>query len=104
MNILTAVVRLVLIISWLVIRVSQPGTRSHPVTALVMPDQLPPRPEPPSVEPLTYSVEEAARALGVGRTTIYLMLREGQLRRCKIRGRTKIEREEIARLVRGDAR
>jgi excisionase family DNA binding protein len=69
---------------------------------MLVPDPPPSRPGHPAVEPLTYSVEEAAAALGVGRTTIYLMLREGQLRRCKIRGRTKIERAEITRLLRGD--
>ncbi len=44
-------------------------------------------------------VEEAARALGCGRTTVFKLIREGRLRAVKLGTRTVIPRSEIGRLL-----
>lgn len=46
-----------------------------------------------------YTVEEAAIALGVGKVTVYRLLKEGQLRRCKIGRRTLIPVKDLAAFV-----
>ena len=46
-----------------------------------------------------FSVEAAAFALGVGRVTIFRLLKEGQLRRVKIGRRTLIPVVDVAALV-----
>ncbi|MDR3493356.1 MAG: helix-turn-helix domain-containing protein [Ancalomicrobiaceae bacterium] len=50
-------------------------------------------------EPLSYRVDDACRALGIGRTTLYGLIACGQLKAIKIAGRTLIPRSEIERLV-----
>ncbi|MEK6206944.1 MAG: helix-turn-helix domain-containing protein [Chloroflexota bacterium] len=40
--------------------------------------------EPPRVAPLLLKPEEAADALGIGRTRVYQLMREGELRSLKI--------------------
>jgi excisionase family DNA binding protein len=44
----------------------------------------------PETPRLAYSPDEAARALGVGRTTIYDLMSRGALKRAKIGARTVI--------------
>lgn len=44
-------------------------------------------------------VEEAAVALGCGRTTIFKLIKEGQLRAVKLGSRTVIPRSEVDRLL-----
>ena len=43
---------------------------------------------------LAFSVEEAARALGIGRTQLYYEIREGRLRAVKCGRRTLIRRSD----------
>jgi len=53
------------------------------------------QPEPPSaVAPLSYSVEDAARALGIGRSLAFQLIREGQLVAVKIKRRTVVPVKE----------
>ncbi len=54
-----------------------------------------------TVERHGYNVSEAARIIGVGRTTMHKMIREGHIRRTKIGSRTIISRDEIDRLLNG---
>ena len=49
---------------------------------------------PFAVVPLTYSVEEAALALGVGRSLISRLIKEGQLNAFRIGHRTLLRVEE----------
>lgn len=48
---------------------------------------------------LAYTVDEAAQALGVGVTTMWTMLREGDVVAKKVRGRTVVPREELVRVI-----
>lgn len=43
-----------------------------------------------------YTVVEAARIIGCGRTKVYDLMKAGKLLYCKIGSRTVIEREQIA--------
>ena len=49
--------------------------------------------------PLLHSIEEAATRLGVSVSMIWRLIRSGQLRTVKIRGRTLVPESEIQRLV-----
>ena len=52
---------------------------------------------------LAYSPDEAALALGVGRTTVFGLLKEGRLKRVKIGTSTVIPRSSLeALLAEGD--
>nr|WP_314431445.1 helix-turn-helix domain-containing protein [uncultured Brevundimonas sp.] len=48
---------------------------------------------------LAYTVDEAAQALGVGVTTMWTMLREGEVVAKKVRGRTVVPRDELLRVI-----
>lgn len=48
---------------------------------------------------LAYSVKEAGEALGVGRTTIYELLKDGRLKRVKIGAVTVIPRSSMLALL-----
>jgi excisionase family DNA binding protein len=48
---------------------------------------------------LAYTVDEAGPALGLGRTTVFDMIREGEITAKKVRGRTVIPREELQRIL-----
>ena len=54
--------------------------------------------EPPEPR-LTYSVDEAARALGIGRSLTWRLIRSGRLPTVKIGRRTLIRRSEVERLL-----
>jgi excisionase family DNA binding protein len=56
------------------------------------------------MDPLAISVNGAARALGVGRSSIYGLLKSGKLEAIKIGRRTLLTTASINRLVDGDAR
>jgi len=57
------------------------------------------------IPPLAYRIEDAASALGVGRTLIYKMISEGLLTRVKIGKRSLIAVSELdAFLARGGSR
>jgi excisionase family DNA binding protein len=51
------------------------------------------------VEPLAVSVNDAARVLGLGRTSIYAMIGEGRLETFKLGRRTLIKTASIRRLI-----
>jgi len=51
------------------------------------------------MEPLAISIKEAAKALGLGRTTIYAMIADGRLEAFKIGRRTLVRMESILRLI-----
>jgi excisionase family DNA binding protein len=50
----------------------------------------------------TMSVEEAAVALGIGRTTAYMAIRRGELPCLRIGRRVVVPRDAIERLLTGD--
>jgi excisionase family DNA binding protein len=51
------------------------------------------------VEPLAVSVNDAARVLGLGRTSIYAMIGDGRLEIFKLGRRTLVKTASIRRLV-----
>lgn len=48
---------------------------------------------------LAVSVNEAARIIGVGRTSIYSMIRDGQIEAIKIGRRTVIKTSSLHRII-----
>ncbi len=54
-----------------------------------------------TIERQGYNVSESARIVGVGRTTMHKMIREGRIRPVKIGARTIIPKSEIDRLLNG---
>jgi excisionase family DNA binding protein len=46
-----------------------------------------------------YGVEEAAEALGISHWTVWAKLKNGDLRRTKVGGRTVIRESELQRLI-----
>lgn len=55
------------------------------------------------MEPLAVSVNGAAKALSLGRTSIYAMIADGRLEAFKLGRRTLIRMESIRRVVAGQA-
>ncbi len=53
----------------------------------------------PAGSKLAYTVDESAQALGVSVTTVWTMIREGDVVAKKVRGRTLIPREELQRVL-----
>jgi len=52
-----------------------------------------PQPEPVRTaepHPLAYCVEDVAKALGIGRTTVFMLIKEGTLKAVKIGRRTVV--------------
>lgn len=49
--------------------------------------------------PLAHTVPKAARRLGIGRTSVFDMIRRGQLRSFTLAGRRLIPESELYRLV-----
>lgn len=48
---------------------------------------------------LAYTVDEAGPAMGVSRTTVFDMIRNGEVIAKKLRGRTIITRDELQRVI-----
>ena len=55
------------------------------------------------MERLAYSINETARALSLGRTTVYAMIADGRLEAMKLGRRTLVKADSINRLVAGKA-
>lgn len=53
------------------------------------------------MEPIATSINEAAKALSLGRTSIYALIRDGRLEAVKLGRRTLIRVESIRRLLDG---
>ncbi len=51
------------------------------------------------MDPITVSVIDAAKALGLGRTSIYALINEGKLDTIKLGRRTLITTESMRRLI-----
>jgi len=51
------------------------------------------------MEPLAVSINDAARVLGIGRTSIYAMIADGRLEAFKLGRRTLVRTDSIHRLV-----
>lgn len=51
---------------------------------------------------LAYRVTEACAALGIGRTSLYELVKTGELKLIKIAGRSLVPRSELERLTRVD--
>lgn len=51
---------------------------------------------------LAYSVNDTAKILSVGRTSVYVMIADGRLEAFKLGTRTLIKAESIKRLVSGE--
>lgn len=56
--------------------------------------------ETPPVLPKLYSVTEAAALLKISRWTLWRKLKDGQVRRTKVGGRTLIKEAELVKLIR----
>ena len=48
---------------------------------------------------LAYRVDEACHMLGIGRTSLYELVKSGELKLIKIAGRTLVPRSELERLT-----
>ena len=55
------------------------------------------------MERLAYSINDTAKALSLGRTSIYAMIADGRLEAFKLGRRTLIKAESIRRLISGEA-
>lgn len=53
------------------------------------------------MEPITTSINETAKALSLGRTSIYALIREGRLETVKLGRRTLVKIASIRRLLDG---
>lgn len=56
------------------------------------------------MDTLAISITETARALGLGRTSIYTMISDGRLEAFKFGRRTLIRTDSVRRLVAGEGR
>lgn len=59
-------------------------------------------PNPAAAGKLAYRVDEACAALGIGRSSIYQLVKSGKLKLIKIAGRSLIPRSELERLIKID--
>lgn len=51
------------------------------------------------MEPLAVSINDTAKALGLGRTSIYAMIGDGRLKAFKLGRRTLVKADSIRRLI-----
>ena len=60
-----------------------------------------PKPEPERIVlPVSYSVEDAAKALGIGRTFVFHLIKEGKLKAVHIGRRTLVPVAEVEAFMR----
>ena len=52
-----------------------------------------------AIDKLLYTPEEAALALGISRSTVYVLLSDGQLASVRLGTRRRIEADELRRFV-----
>lgn len=55
--------------------------------------------EQPTAAPLAHQIPAACHRLGIGRSSLYELIRAGQLQTIRIAGRTLIPETELQRLV-----
>ena len=53
------------------------------------------------MEPLAYSINDTAKALSLGRTSVYALIGDGRLEAFKLGRRTLVKAESIRRLIDG---
>ena len=53
------------------------------------------------MQPIAASINDTAKALSLGRTSIYVLIREGRLQTIKLGRRTLVKVESIRRLMDG---
>jgi len=51
------------------------------------------------MQPIVTSINDAAKALSLGRTSIYALIREGRLEAVKLGRRTLVKIESVHRLI-----
>lgn len=66
--------------------------KRHPAPPPLPP---PPAPEPLLLEPIAYRIEDAALVMGLSRTAVYLLLKDGLLKAVRRGKRIIIPRTEI---------
>jgi excisionase family DNA binding protein len=64
--------------------------------------ERPKSPDPTFPPPLAYRIDDAVRASGLGRSTIYKLLTSGRLRSVRVAGRRLIPAEALLDLLRGE--
>lgn len=57
-----------------------------------------------SDEPLAYRVNEFCRKIGIGRSSLYGLIKDGKIRTVIIAGRRLVPASEAERLLSGDAK
>lgn len=55
------------------------------------------------MEPITLSINDATKVLGLGRTSVYALIRDGRIETVKLGRRTLIKTESLRRLIEGEA-
>lgn len=53
----------------------------------------------PTPAPFAFTIKQAAAALGIGRTTLYELIKAGQLTPVKIRTRTLLRHDDLVALL-----
>ncbi|MFP5431919.1 MAG: helix-turn-helix domain-containing protein [Alphaproteobacteria bacterium] len=51
------------------------------------------------MQPITCSVDDAAKAIGIGRVTLYKYINEGRVESIRVGGRRLVKIESVKRLV-----
>ena len=59
----------------------------------------PPFTESTSREPLAYRLDDACRAVGISKSSLYALARDGQIKLIRIAGRSLVEGASLRRLV-----
>ena len=57
----------------------------------------------PNIEPIAFRINDAARLAGLGRTSIYELIKTGRLKTAKIAGRRLVPISALRHLIGGQA-